>query len=134
MRAQDAILAGQAVTNGHAQGGDLAQMLDLLTSQVSDILDMRLYNTKINIKVCATPERLAEIYKGMFHADLQGRKSFYVSGNNTIYASLDSFKREIIGHEIAHAIICNYFPTPAPVKIQEVLSMYVEYNLRRSTK
>ena len=53
---------------------------------------------------------------------------------NTIYTSEESFKREVVGHEMSHAIICHYFAVPAPVKVQEVLSMYVEYNLRSTER
>ena len=102
--------------------------------QVSDILDMHIYSLKINIKVCRTPEELSELYKNMFNTGLGHQKSFYVYRTNTIYAYEDSFKREIIGHEMAHAILCHYFPVPPPVKIQEVLAMYVEYSLRRPEK
>jgi hypothetical protein len=37
----------------------------------------------------------------------------------------------MIGHEMSHAIISRYFGIPAPVKVQEVSSMYVEYNLKK---
>jgi len=47
-----------------------------------------------------------------------------------VYVSEEAFQPGIIGHEMSHAIISRYFGIPAPVKVQEVLSMYVEYNLR----
>ena len=134
IRPSDTILAGQPLTGDASYGNELAGALDTLCEQVSGILDMRLYNLKINIYVCKDTAQLEGIYRHMFSEDLGGRQSFYVYGLNSVYVSEDSFKREIVGHEMAHAIISHYFVVPAPVKIQEILSMYVEYNLRRAEK
>jgi hypothetical protein len=60
--------------------------------------------------------------------------SFYVYDLNTIYVSAGSFKREVLGHEIAHAVISHYFVVQPPMKAQEVLAGYVEYQLREATK
>ena len=101
---------------------------------VSGILDMLPYGMKTSVKICRNVEDLRGLYTGMFASDLGNQKSFYVYQTGTMYVSEDNFKREIIGHEMAHAIISHYFVVPAPVKIQEVLAMYVEFNLRRPGK
>ncbi len=128
----DKILAGGSLGKGASHEEELGSLLDALEMQVSDILDMHSYSAKVIVKICRDNNRLKDIYKQMFNADLQGRQSFYVYALNTVYTSEESFKREIVGHEMAHAIISHYFVVPAPIKIQEVLSMYVEYNLRRA--
>ncbi len=130
MRPSDKILAGGPLGPGASPKEELGQSLDALFLQVSDILDMHLYSLKINIKICRDNERLKDIYYAMFNAHLGDRQSFYVFTGNTIYTSEENFKRGVVGHEISHAIICHYFAVPAPIKVQEVLSMYVEYNLR----
>ncbi len=109
----------------------LSDMLDTLFLQVGDILDMHLYSYQGRIKVCRNQEQLNQIYNNMFNRDLKGMRSFYIYNLNTIYISGDSFTREILGHEIAHAIISNYFVVQPPVKVAEVLSGYVEYQLRK---
>jgi hypothetical protein len=75
---------------------------------------------------------LAGIYRRLFDRDLGEVKSFYVYELNTIYTSAENFRRGIIGHEIGHAIMSHYFVVQPPVKIQEVLAGYVEYQLRKS--
>jgi len=132
IRPSDQILAGRSLDSGASEEEELGLLLDVLQVQVSGILDMHSYGSKISIKICRNHDRLKDIYKQMFNADLQNKQSFYAHALNTIYTSEDSFKREIIGHEMAHAIMSHYFVVPAPIKIQEVLSMYVEYNLRRA--
>jgi hypothetical protein len=134
MSASDKVLAGTPSAAVASDENELAALLDSLFIRVSDILDMRLYSIKVNIKVCLNPGELSDIYKRMFSAELGKQRSFYAHDSDTIYTSSDSFNREIIGHEMAHAIISHYFVIPAPVKVQEVLSMYVEYNLRHAEK
>jgi len=126
MRASGGILAG--VPSG---GDELSRLLDTLYIQVSDILAIHLYSLKINIKICRDITQLKDIYRRMFNVDLGPRQSFYVYNSNTIYVSREGFRREIVGHEMAHAIISHYFVVPAPVKIQEILAMYAEYQLRQ---
>jgi hypothetical protein len=92
---------------------------------------MQLYSLQGKIKICKDFAQLSTIYCNFFNKEL-GATSFYVSDLNTIYTSAENFKREIIGHEIVHAIISHYFVVLPSVKIQEVLAGYVEYQLRKT--
>ncbi len=107
-----------------------ADMLDILFTRVSDILDMHVYSFQGEIKLCRDREQLNKIYYSLFNKELNSA-SFYVYSLNTIYISQADFKYEIIGHEIAHAIISHYFVVLPPLKIQELLASYVEYQLKR---
>jgi hypothetical protein len=132
VRQSDKVISGLTLGGAASYEEELGLMVDALFGQVSDILDMPIYSLKINIKICRNSDILKSVYNRMFNADLQSRQSFYLYNLNTIYISEEGFKSEIVGHEMAHAIISHYFVVPAPIKIQEVLSMYVEYNLRRA--
>lgn len=132
MRPSDIILAGKALGGKASSEDELTNLLDVLFIQVSDVLDMHLYSLKINIKICKNETELKALYKRLFNSELGPRPSFYIYDTNSIYIAQEQFKREMLGHEMAHAIICHYFVVPPPVKIQEVLAMYVEYNLRRA--
>lgn len=129
--ASDKLLVGKSIEKEFSSEAELAEMLDTLFMQVCDILDMQLYSFQGNIKVCRDYSQLNRIYQDFFNKEL-GTRSFYVYSLNTIYTSADNFKVGIIGHEIAHAIISHYFVVLPSVKIQEVLAMYVEYQLRRT--
>lgn len=126
----DMVLSGGYIRPREAGETGLVEMLDALFTRVSDILDMRLYDLKPVIKIGATYADLDTIYGRLFGRSLGGRRSFYVYDLNTIYVSAEDFRQGIVGHEMAHAIISRFFPVPAPVKVQEVLAMYVEYNLQ----
>ena len=130
----DKISVGESLNAKNSYEEELVQMLDTLFLQVSDILEMHMYSFKINIKIFKNDTELSDIYRRLFNSSLGGRASFYSYDLNSVYVSEDVFKPEIIGHEMAHAIICHYFPTPVPIKIQELLAMYTEYSLRRTEK
>jgi hypothetical protein len=131
IRPSDKISVGESLNTKNSYEEELTQMLDTLFLQVSDILEMHLYNLKINIKVFNNNTELGDIYSRLFKSSLGGKSSFYASDFNSIYVSGDGFNPGIIGHEMSHAIICHYFPTPVPIKIQELLAMYTEYSLRK---
>ena len=58
---------------------------------------------------------------------LEGDKvAYYDHKTKSIYVSVDYATQGVLAHEIAHAIIDNYFPSSAPSKIQEILSQYVD--------
>jgi len=131
--AMDKILAGKSVGEDIASEPELAKMVDILYGLVGDMIDMHVYNFKGGIKICEDQAQLNNIYKNLFNKDLVSYMvSFYVSDTSTIYISGESFKREILGHEIAHAIINHYFVVSPPVKVQEILSKYIEYQLRKA--
>ena len=132
MASSDMLLAGENV--GWGQGGAetmLAGMVDTLFLRACGILDMNLYSFHGSIKVCRDAAQTTEIYQNLFNKDLGSRASFYVFDLNTIYIAAGNFRKGMLGHEIAHALICHYFAVPPSIKIQEVLAAYVEYQLRR---
>ena len=127
----DNLLVGKSMQRESSSEAELADMLDTLFMRVCDILDMQLYSFQGNIKICRDYNHLNSIYYNFFNKELKTR-SFYVYSLNTIYISKDDFRREILGHEIGHAVISHYFVVLPSVKIQEVLAMYVEYQLKRA--
>ena len=61
----------------------LAEQVDILFSEVSDILDMHLYSYHGNIKIYKTQEELQNIFKKKFGRETEA-KSFYSHQENTI--------------------------------------------------
>lgn len=125
----DEILLGKP--KGANNTSILTDMLDTLFLKVCNILDMPLYSFQINIKVCEDATKLANIYRNLFGKELKNISSFYVYSLNTIYITKEDFKVSVLGHEIAHAIISHYFVVQPPMKVQEILAGYVEYQLRK---
>lgn len=129
--AADRVLAGKTPETRSSPEQELAEMIDTLFIRICDILDMRLYSFEGNIKICRDQSQSNQIYKNLFDRDIGGQRSFYVYSLNTIYIPAHNLTREILGHEIAHAVISRYFVVLPSVKIQEVLAGYAEYQLRK---
>ncbi|MGE4358144.1 MAG: hypothetical protein AB7E08_06330 [Candidatus Omnitrophota bacterium] len=111
----------------------LARTLDTLFLEVSDILDIHLSSFKVNLRILYDFQALDSEFYRFYHLNLKS-PSFYIYETNTIYISFDNLKPGVLGHEIAHAIMNNYFVVPPPVKLQEVLAGYVEYTLQKKAK
>jgi len=129
----DKILAGKSIGEDFSSEPELARTADILYGLVSDMVDMHIYNFKGSIKICKDKAHMDRIYRGFFRKGMESYMlAFYVNENSTIYISAEDFKREVLGHEIAHAIMNHYFVVSPPVKVQEILSKYVEYQLRKT--
>lgn len=110
----------------------LSRTIDALYLEVSDILDIRMYASfQGTIRILPDRKAINSQFKKIFRTDFPER-SFYIADNNTIYISFADLTAGMLGHEIAHAIICRYFIVPPPTKTQEILAGYVEYTLRKS--
>ena len=108
----------------------LSDSLDSLYLEVCDILDIHIYDYSGRIVVYPDKESLqkAVLQKLGYKNALP---SFYLHAQNTIFIAQDSMSLEVLGHEIAHAVISHYFVVPPPAKLQEVLAGYVEYSIRK---
>jgi len=90
--------------------------IDRLIERVSMILDMYPENFQIAIHL-----RSDEL--------LMNKIAYFEYETNAIYSSVDKVSDGVIAHELAHAIIVRYFPTPPPSKVQEILAQYVDRQL-----
>lgn len=110
--------------------GDVGGELDVLYLAIAEILDIHIKKFHCNVKVCSDAASLARISERLFGRTVRV-PAFYVVDNNTIYVDASNISINVLGHELAHALQNEYFVVPPPVKIQEVLSGYVEYQLRK---
>lgn len=110
----------------------LARTMDALYLEISDIMGINIYSYHGNLELLSDKQKVNEVFQEYFDTDFSER-SLYLHNKNTIYISWPDITLGMLGHEIAHAIMSHYFIVPPPAKVQEVLSGYVEYNLRKST-
>jgi hypothetical protein len=125
------VLAGQSVGSPQFSSNSLGDLLDAFFVWSCNILDMQIYSYRGNVKVVPDEAALADIYRKLYGIERPGEKAFYVYENNTVYVAAPHFVKEVVGHEIAHAIISNFFVVQPPEKVAEVLAGYIEYQLRK---
>lgn len=109
----------------------LAKTLDVIYLQTSDILDIHIYSYNGAIQFLPDAAAVDSVFSKYSGRHMHER-SFYFHEKNIIYISVQDLELGILGHEIAHAIISHYFVVPPPMKVQEVLCGYVDFNLRKS--
>jgi hypothetical protein len=110
--------------------GSLASVLDALYLEVSDILDIHMYDLEINLEIVPSKSYLSGRIRQYLKRDLN-LPSFYLHDQKTVYISEEDLTVGMLAHEVAHAIVSHYFVVPPPHKIQEVLCGYVEYSIRK---
>jgi len=129
---QHKILGGQSVGSPQFSSNSLADLLDAFFLWSCNVLDMQLFSYRGTVKIVGDEAALADIYRKLYGTERAGEKAFYIYDNNTVYVAAPNFTKEIVGHEVAHAIISNFFVVQPPAKVQEVLAGYIEYQLRKN--
>lgn len=128
----DQMLTNQSINISSPQS-QLSSMVEVLFARSSDVLDMHIYSLKANIKIFSNQQELTDYYNNRFHAKIPCTGfGFYLDDDRSIYVSAERFQREILGHEMGHAIMSRYFVVQPSVRVQEVLAGYIEYQLRKS--
>ncbi|MBF0485354.1 MAG: hypothetical protein HQL16_02450 [Candidatus Omnitrophica bacterium] len=113
---------------------NLGDLLDGLFEWACGIMDMNLYSYRGSIKIAREENDLKVIYQRLYGQEGYSEKGFYIAEVNTLYIAAPDFTKEILGHEMGHAIISSFFVVQPPAKVQEVLAGYIEYQLRKVKK
>jgi hypothetical protein len=129
----DYLVLGDSLTRGASEDQKqiLVKTIDGLYLEVSDILDIHMRSFKGIIRVLPDKQYLADFVKKTFDRDFNER-SLYFFEKNTIFISQADLTLGMLGYEIAHAIISNFFAVLPPPKVQEILCGYVEYCLNKT--
>ena len=114
-------------------GGLLSKTMDALYLEASDVLGIHVYSFHGNFLIYQDKASLNAFFKDYLNQDLV-ESSYYFHEKNTIYVSYPDLTLGMIGHEIAHAVISNYFVVLPPPKVQEILAGYVDYSLRKQAR
>lgn len=104
--------------------------LESILLRVEEILAMYPENMEIKIRIYRDREELSQQYSQMF-GSVERYKSFYVHPMNTIFTSMTDVTDSEMSHEMAHAVIDNYFRVVPPSKTTELLATYVDSHLER---
>ena len=106
----------------------LAYRLDMILMRVKNILGIYPAQVNIKIKIYKTRRDFASEYCQLTKSSDDCR-SFYVFSYNTIYTSEQDVTDSIMAHEMAHALVDNYFSTVPPEEVGEILARNVDQHL-----
>jgi len=90
--------------------------VDRIIERVKAILDMRPHHFTVSIKLTGTLPAAQRI-------------AYYDIKTKMILIAVPYASDGVVAHEMAHAVICQYFDEPPPSKIQEILTQYVDRSL-----
>jgi hypothetical protein len=111
----------------------LAKTVDSIFAESSKILGINVYSFEAALEFLPDRDTVKVVIKNIAGVDVDER-AFYLHEARTIYVSVADLNANVLGHEMAHAIISHYFGAPPSMNIQEILSGYVDYSLQKSMK
>ncbi len=119
---------------GGSGGGDsttkLVRKIDSLFLRAQDILAMRKYIRKVRIQIYANNDQLQNAYhQEIKSTDSSDNRAWYDFNQHTIYVQVKDLNEGMLAHEMAHAIIDNYFQVRPPSATAEILARYVDAHL-----
>ena len=106
----------------------MAEFLDKLRERVQLVLDLPVSRMKIRIKLHDDLKELSQAYASRIDigSKLNKAVALYEPSTKTIHLQTDYLRIEILAHEMAHAVIDQYFWVQMPQGMGEVLSQRVE--------
>ncbi|MBI5563234.1 MAG: hypothetical protein HY894_10360 [Deltaproteobacteria bacterium] len=106
----------------------IGERIDEIVGRVRTRLDMYPGGLSFSIRIFPTYVEIQAAYAA-FGGVQKPPIAFYSHKVKGIYVSLPDLTDGVLAHEIAHAVICFYFVTPPPGKMQEILAQYVDRHL-----
>ena len=107
--------------------GQVSEKIDAIVERVKTVLDMRPQKFSFSLYILPDADQVRALYKRKYYREVEFI-AFYAPAEKAIYIAADTAKSVVLAHEIAHAIIDQYFGVAAPEKIHELLAQYVEEN------
>ncbi len=102
--------------------------LESILLRVEQVLGMDVPSLRLKVKVYTTRDALSVECMRMY-GTAERYRSFYVRSFETIYTSMQDVTDSQIAHEMAHAVIDDYFKVIPPERTAEFLAVYVDSHL-----
>jgi len=125
------LVQGLRMAPHSASGCGLGGMLDGLYEWASKLLYMHVPGYHGEIKVARDTRQLQDIYRRLYGTSVPAHKGFYIYEQDTLYIAASDLTKEVMGHELGHVVVSNYFVVQPSVKAAEVLAGYIEFQLRK---
>ncbi len=105
---------------------ELKRYVDKLFQKVQLILDMPRPKLKIKMRLFSEYDDLMKVYNKYTKGKGASPPAFFMESENTIFINVRAVTRGILAHEMAHAVISDYFIIDPPSNVAEILCRYVD--------
>ena len=109
--------------------GKIAAKFDTIFRRAQEILDMYSPGIHTTIKIVKDQSNVEGIHAKRYGYGTKA-VAFYLFEENTIYVAVKDLSEGVLAHEMAHCIIDHYFQVRPPRKVEELLAMHVDTQLR----
>lgn len=114
---------------GSAPETELAAKCDILFERAEELLDMFPPGIHVTLKITASRDTISAVHVGQYGEGTDAI-AIYLFESNTIYAWFKEISESVLIHEMAHCILDHYFQIRPPRKIEELLAMHVDAQMR----
>ena len=114
---------------GSTLNEQLAAKFDTLLLRVQDLLDMYPPGIHITFRITRDRNEIDRVHRAHYGVGVDAQ-AIYLFESNTVYADYPELSESVLAHEMAHAVIDHYFGVRPPRKIEEMLAIYADENLR----
>jgi len=107
---------------------EVGNKVDIIAEKVQMVLEMYPKTLKFRVVLLASASEVRRMYKSRYGREVDFI-SFYSPGDKAVYISTDDVNLRIFSHELAHAVIDQYFKVSPAVKIHELLAKFAESHI-----
>ncbi len=114
---------------GSSVDQELASKCDILFERAEEVLDMFPPGIHVTLQVTENRDTISAVHAGQYGHGTEAI-AIYLFERNTIYAWSKEISESVLIHEMAHCILDHYFQVRPPRKIEELLAMHVDAQMR----
>ena len=104
----------------------LEEKLDQIVQKVSGVLEIPLLMFSSNLRIFKDQEAVNAYHKQLHGGMPTHAKAVYVHASNTICASEKDISKDVLVHEMGHALAFHFFQKRPPRAIDELIAMYAD--------
>ena len=107
---------------------EVRNKVDIIAERVQLVLGMYVKTLKFRVVLLSSAREVRRVYRAKYGKDVNFI-SYFSPVEKAVYISVDDVQLRIFGHEVAHAVVDQYFGASPSVRLHEMLAKFAEANL-----